>query len=234
MIQLKEGTDEFKTIKTIKAEWGEAAHAVTIDTLPEFLTRLTTDYRHDYGTICHAMAIAAVAAASAVDRSPQGGITGYQAGAVMWEFVRAWNHSSNKTGLRMIDYDNLLYPQYKDHYRNTIAPAVWASLKEAAADMLRDADTKYAEYQTRKAQYQRDLDAFVRKYPDYYERRDHYERLRVGTQAEWEAEKAKGDSGFEFAPQKPYEPVRSDSPVYRHWKSITQGQVPFGFTVEEN
>ena len=36
----------------------------------------------DYGTVCHAIALSAVA------RTAQGGITGFQAGAVMWEFIK--------------------------------------------------------------------------------------------------------------------------------------------------
>lgn len=45
---------------------------------------------HDYGTICVAIGAIAAAAARAADRSPNGGITGFQAGAVFWEFTRAW------------------------------------------------------------------------------------------------------------------------------------------------
>src|SRR5690349_20327046 len=61
-------------------QWYVDAHApeMTLETLPEFLRHLTEDYHHDYGTICHALAAGAIATAYAMDRSPQGGITGFQ------------------------------------------------------------------------------------------------------------------------------------------------------------
>ena len=58
----------------------------------------------DYGTVCHAIALSAVATAWAANKTAQGGITGFQAGAVMWEFIKNWSYSSNKTGMRLVDY----------------------------------------------------------------------------------------------------------------------------------
>jgi hypothetical protein len=84
-ITLSEGSEQFKEIKE---GWKKKAYEVTTDTLPEFLKELSEHYRHDYGTICYALASAAVAAASAMDKSEQGGITGFQAGHVMWQFIR--------------------------------------------------------------------------------------------------------------------------------------------------
>ena len=66
----------------IHKEWMKRARDMTMADLPEFLRELTEDYDHDYGTICHAIAAAAVAAAWSVERTPQGGITGFQAGAI--------------------------------------------------------------------------------------------------------------------------------------------------------
>lgn len=56
--------------------WYEEAKQHTTKTLPVFIQHLTEDYRHDYGTICHAVAAAALAAAHAVDHAPCGGVTG--------------------------------------------------------------------------------------------------------------------------------------------------------------
>ena len=229
MKQLHEGNDEFKAIKE---EWLKGAHSATIDTLPAFLRDLTENYSHDYGTICHVIAIAAIAAAWAVDHSPQGGITGFQAGCIMWEFIRNWNYSSNKTGLRLIDYDNFLYPQYEDRYQKTISKDTWEAIqKEAKANLLR-ANGEYAEYLQKVEQYKEDIAAFVEKYPDYYERREYYDPLGMGNAAQWEAEEKKRVSGFEFAPQEPFCPVHDDSPVYHHWLSIVNGEVPFGYSIE--
>lgn len=100
----------------IHKEWMEETKDITMEKLPEFLRKLTEDYNHDYGTICHAISAAAIAAARSVDRSDQGGITGFQAGCIMWGFIREWMYPNNKLGLRIQDYDNLLYPQYEKSF----------------------------------------------------------------------------------------------------------------------
>jgi len=96
-ITLDESTQEFKDIK---AQWQKKAKEATVETLPQFLKELTEDYEHDYGTIVHATTEAAIAACHAVDASPQGGITGFQAGCIMWQFISEWNYSHNKTALK--------------------------------------------------------------------------------------------------------------------------------------
>lgn len=129
---------QIKEEDNIHKEWYERAGSQTLETLPEFLRHLTEDYEHDYGTICHSVAASAIAAAYAVNNHPKGGITGFQAGAVMWEFIRNWNYKSNKAGLRIVDYDNLLYPQYEDKFENTISQYQWNKLQEQAKLKLID------------------------------------------------------------------------------------------------
>lgn len=226
--QLNESNPEFKAIKE---EWLKKAKAMTIDGLPAFLKELTENYSHDYGTICHAVAVSAIAAACAVDHSPQGGITGFQAGCIMWEFIRNWNYSSNKTGLRIIDYDNFLYPQYEDKYQKTISKGTWKAIQQEAKTHIDKANREYADYLKACEQYKKDIAAFVTKYPDYYERRKYYDPLGMGNGEQWKAEEEKKASGFEFAPQEPYCPVNSDSPVYQHWLSIVNSNIPFGYVV---
>ena len=95
-IALVEGSKEFKQIKK---EWYEKMCDIKIAALSDFLSDLVEKYQHDYGTICHAIVAAAIASARAINNSPQGGITGFQASAIVWEFIRAWNYENNKTGL---------------------------------------------------------------------------------------------------------------------------------------
>jgi hypothetical protein len=179
-----------------------------------------------------AVCVASVAAAWAVDHSPQGGITGFQAGAIMWQFIREWNYSLNKTGLRLVDYDNFLYPQYADKYEKNITKDTMAALQKEAKAKIEKTDSEYADYLKKCEQYKSDIAAFIAKFPDYRERREHYDPLGMGTGDQWEAEKKKKSSGFEFAPQEPYCPVTSDSAVYLHWQSIVNGVVPFGYGIE--
>lgn len=112
--------------------WYEEAKAQTPETLPEFMRKLASDYEHDYGTICHAVAASAVAAAWAMNKSKYGGITGFQAGAIMWEFICHWQYMGEDKPLRLVDYENMLFPQYADKFAKTITPDTWKWLQEEA------------------------------------------------------------------------------------------------------
>ena len=68
-------------------EWYKEADTMTMDKLPAFLDHIMNDYNHDYGTICHAITAGGLATMHALDRSDAGGITGFQAGCIMWHIV---------------------------------------------------------------------------------------------------------------------------------------------------
>lgn len=51
-------------------------------------------------------------------------------------------------------------------------------------------------------------------------------------QVYWELEHAKEAAGFEFAPRKPYDGPYQNT-VYRHWETIVNGKIPFGYSVKE-
>ena len=59
--------------------WYERAKSMKPDVFPEFFRELTEDYKHDYGTVCHAMAAVGLAAMFAFNNSDgtRGGITGF-------------------------------------------------------------------------------------------------------------------------------------------------------------
>lgn len=214
----------------VHKQWYDQASKQTLETLPAFLKSLETDYQHDYGTVCHAVAASAIAAAWAANN--WAGLSGFQAGAVMWEFIRAWNKTNNKTGMRLMDYDNFLYPQYEKEYR-TISKETWQAIQKEAKANIDEAEEKIEKYAVDLKQYSEDLTTFTAKYPDYFERRKHYDHLGFGTGAEWDEYKQKKESGFEFAPHEPFIPIQKDSPVYIHWQNIVDGMVPFGYFVSD-
>lgn len=100
----------------IHPEWYEEAKKVTVETLPNFIKKMTEQYEHDYGTICHAITASAIAAASAVNKSSQGGITGFQASCVMWGFITHYMHYDVKEPMRLTHYKNMLFPQYEKYF----------------------------------------------------------------------------------------------------------------------
>lgn len=105
--------------------------SISIDTLePEI--RDVMGASHDYGTVCVAIGAIAAAAARAADRMPNGGITGFQASAVFWEFLRAWDVFEDGPK-RMVCYKDMLYPQYADKMGLTISAETWQWLQEEAA-----------------------------------------------------------------------------------------------------
>lgn len=122
--------------------WKQEAKKQTLETLPGFLNNLA-EYPHDYNSICIALAMGAVAAATALDHSPRGGITGFQSVAVMWEFMRHWE--GVEFPARLVRYENMLFPQYERHYQKTINQETWDWLQDTAKKYLEDRGTLASE-----------------------------------------------------------------------------------------
>ena len=119
----------------LEKEWFEQASEIkTLDQLTDFINHVINDYAHDYGTACHALGAAAVAAAwygANVE-----GISHFQESFVMWEFIHYWSKSHNKCGLKLVDYDYFLYPQYQHKFEKTISQDVWMRIQEQAKKNL--------------------------------------------------------------------------------------------------
>lgn len=147
-------------------EWFAEAKNQTPETLMRFINHVLNDYIHDYGTIVHAVSACAIAAAWAADE--KAGLTGFQAGFVMWDFIRQWSYPSNRCGLKIVNYDNLLYPQYKDKFEKTIPKNTWERVQDVASKELEGLE---------------------------------------GIESDW---------------------------VVDHWKSIVNGEVPFGYKVVDD
>lgn len=118
----------------LREEWMTRARKMTVKELPAFIEELVA-HPHDYGTICRAIAAAGVAAAYAVEGSPSGGITGFQASCVRWDLLTGWDESLEKKPLSLIDYENMLYPQYRDNF-TSITKEAWRHLQDKAVENL--------------------------------------------------------------------------------------------------
>ena len=114
----------------------------SIDDLPEVCHKILDGYFHTYSTIVDAIGACCIAAAWAADRSEQGGITGFQAGSVMWYFIRNFMYQDNKVGLRIMNYDDMLYPQYEYKYEKVMPQHIFESLQKAAKENLESLDSK--------------------------------------------------------------------------------------------
>jgi hypothetical protein len=119
-----------------RAAWIARAREMTLAELPTFLAEMA-EHPHDYGTICIAIAAAALGAAHAMNRSERGGITGFQASFVAWEFLGAWHRwPEDSAGHRLVDFDDLLYPQYAERFRS-IPRATFDRVRTKALALLR-------------------------------------------------------------------------------------------------
>lgn len=108
----------------------------TFEELVEFLKYVKDNCNCGYGEAPRAMAQASVAVACYL--AEEFGITGFQAGFVTWDFIRDWNFRNNKCGLKIVDYDDMLYPQYDDRYDKIISCDVWEALQKEAKKNLED------------------------------------------------------------------------------------------------
>lgn len=119
----------------LQDRWYKEAKDVTVKELPNFMKKILDGYEHDYGTICHAVAASAIAAAWAANKSKQGGITGFQAGCIMWEFIKHWMSYEDEP-MRLINYKDMLYPQSEDKFM-VISEETWKWLQEKAAENIK-------------------------------------------------------------------------------------------------
>lgn len=107
----------------------------SFDELVDFLKYVKDNCNTGYGTAPRSIAQAALAVAWYF--SGDFGITGFQAGVTMWDFIKDWAYPDNKCGLKIVDYDNMLYPQYEYKFNeHTIPEYVWEELQKTAKENL--------------------------------------------------------------------------------------------------
>lgn len=108
----------------------------SFEDLTAFLKDVEENYNTDYGGAPRAIAQASLAVAWRL--ANVFGITGFQAGCTMWDFVSDWSYPNNKTGMRIMDYDDMLYPQYAYRFERTIPTWVWEEMQKEARERLND------------------------------------------------------------------------------------------------
>lgn len=106
----------------------------TFDDLINFLRNIKDNYNCGYGEAPRAIAQASLAVAWYL--ADEFGITGFQASFVMWDFIKDWLFSSNECGMRLVDYDNMLYPQYEDKFQKTIGSDTFDALQNQAKRLI--------------------------------------------------------------------------------------------------
>ena len=56
----------------------------------------------------------------------------------MWDFIRDWSYRHNKCGMKIVDYDKMLLPQYHNDFEKTISKETFEALQAEAKRSLRE------------------------------------------------------------------------------------------------
>ena len=73
-----------------------------------------------------------------INRSPVGGITGFQAGFIGWAAIMEFMGIKKDSPVRIVKYENMLYPQYRENFDKTISQETWKYLQEEARKNLEE------------------------------------------------------------------------------------------------
>ena len=60
----------------------------------------------------------------------------------MWEFILGYIKTSQKTSLKLVDYDDMLYPQYAHKFEKKISQETWELIQKSAREMLEEVSEK--------------------------------------------------------------------------------------------
>ena len=140
---------ELKITATTEQEFKEQAYEIaksvnTTDELAEFINFISNTPL-DYETVVYAQCAAMLAAQHVMNEGEQGGITGFQAGFIGWEMVKQFM-SVGDCGLTLIDWENMLFPQYKERFEKTISREIFKGLQKKARKSLAEADKQERTY----------------------------------------------------------------------------------------
>lgn len=106
----------------------------TFEDLVEYLKDIKDNYNTGYGAAPRAIAQAVLATAWFL--ASEFGITGFQASVTMWDFLLGWSFTDNKCGMKIVNYDKFLYPQYEDYYGKTLSESTFKEIQKVAKEML--------------------------------------------------------------------------------------------------
>ena len=132
----------------IHNQWFDDAKEIRVCELEQFVRHLIDDYKHDYGTIVHAICAAMDAAFHSIESCGQGGITGFQAGFIGWHMVEKFMNLGDGPK-RIVTINDMLYPTCENKFRSIPKPW-WDTLQSEAERLLHDhKDDEYVAVQVR-------------------------------------------------------------------------------------
>ena len=117
----------------------KASEVKTKKDLMNLLKEVVESKDLDYGKIVYAICGSMIATCNYINMSPVGGITGFQAGFIGWEMIKNYTITcDNEFGMKIINYGDLLYPQYEHRSDKVISHKTWKALQEEASKLLKE------------------------------------------------------------------------------------------------
>lgn len=125
---------EEKIPKETIEEWYEQAKKISsTEELKKFIDEIL-DKDHDYNSIAGAFIAGLTATMKAMDRHPNGGITGFQAG---WILMTHMGRELLINGpWKIVKYRDMLFPQHRDKFLPSLSKETWDWLQEEAKKNL--------------------------------------------------------------------------------------------------
>ncbi len=115
------------------SEWLEKAKHVSREELPSFIDE-TMKKGDGYFDLIYAVSSCCIATMHACAN----GMTGYQASRVPLIFLQNINGTGTKIGFKVVDYDNMMYPQYEYYFKVTLTKDMMEALQEEAIKKLEE------------------------------------------------------------------------------------------------
>lgn len=122
-----EKMDDFEAVKYIAEKGMKIKNA---DDLRDLIEEVKNNFNYDYSVAPRAAGAACVAVAKYLAREM--GLTVFQANFLTWGFIFGFQCPNNKTGLKIIDFDDMLYPQYEHKFDKSISRETWETIQETA------------------------------------------------------------------------------------------------------
>lgn len=89
------------------------------------------DYYNYSGLAASALSLAAANLCACVF-----GLSGFQMGCVMWDIIDNILLSQHDVGMRLLNFNDMLYPQYEHRFEKTIDKETWEALRKKASETL--------------------------------------------------------------------------------------------------
>lgn len=120
----------------LEKEWYEDAKQQTRESLPAFIEKMMNQYGHDYRTVCHAIAACTLATLDVTAKEM--GITGFQYSMIKLLVLRQAFYPYTETALKIVNYDDMLYPQFQYKFEKVISRDTFDCIRKQAIKEMQE------------------------------------------------------------------------------------------------